>query len=47
MHPGRGKYLVKIGQRIGTPVRLALTEVELALYDTDARIRQAGAGAGR
>ena len=47
MHPGRGKYLVKIGQRIGTPVRLALTEAEMMLYDTDARIRLAGSAAGR
>lgn len=48
MHPGRGKYLIKIGQRVGVPVRLALTEAEIRLYDTDARIREAvSRGAGR
>ncbi|WP_066892315.1 ATP-binding protein [Carbonactinospora thermoautotrophica] len=35
VHPGRGKYLIKIGQRIGVPVRLALTPTELELYHTD------------
>jgi hypothetical protein len=34
-HPGRGKYLIKIGARAGTPVRLDLTPAELRLYDTD------------
>ena len=40
-HAGRGKYLLKIGQRIGVPVRLHLTPEEKALYDTDAAIRGA------
>jgi hypothetical protein len=34
-HPGRGKYLIKLGTRAGTPVRLDLTPDELALFDTD------------
>jgi hypothetical protein len=34
-HPGRGKYLIKIGARAGTPVRLDLTATELDLYNTD------------
>jgi hypothetical protein len=34
-HPGRGKYLIKIGSRSGTPVRLDLTPHELELYNTD------------
>ncbi|MFC7326435.1 hypothetical protein [Marinactinospora rubrisoli] len=39
IHPGRGKYLVKLGQRVGVPVQLQLTPIELELYDTDAAIR--------
>lgn len=35
LHPGRGKYLIKSGERIGLPVSLRLTLGELALYDTD------------
>jgi hypothetical protein len=35
LHPGRGKYLIKSGERIGLPVSLRLTQSELALYDTD------------
>ncbi|HTK62692.1 MAG TPA: hypothetical protein VL595_09950 [Pseudonocardia sp.] len=35
LHPGRGKYLIKSGERIGLPVSLRLTQRELALYDTD------------
>jgi hypothetical protein len=34
-HPGRGKFLIKIGARAGTPVRLDLTGTELRLYETD------------
>ena len=30
IHPGRGKYLIKSGQRIGLPVALTLTPTELA-----------------
>ncbi|GAB3214264.1 hypothetical protein GCM10027294_53220 [Marinactinospora endophytica] len=39
VHPGRGKYLVKIGQRVGVPVQLQLTATERELYDTDGAIR--------
>ncbi|MFE3455898.1 ATP-binding protein [Nocardiopsis aegyptia] len=42
IHPGRGKYLVRIGsgERIGEAVQLQLTATELALYDTDAAMRR-------
>ncbi|OZM77280.1 hypothetical protein CFP66_37340, partial [Pseudonocardia sp. MH-G8] len=39
-HPGRGKYLIKSGQRIGLPVALTLTPTESALYDTDRAFRR-------
>lgn len=39
-HPGRGKYLIKIGTRAGAPARLDLTEAETRLYDTDAAMRR-------
>jgi hypothetical protein len=35
LHPGRGKYLIKSGDRTGLPVQLALTGTEQRLYDTD------------
>ena len=35
LHPGRGKYLIKSGERVGLPVSLCLTRREQALYDTD------------
>ncbi|GAA2536854.1 ATPase [Pseudonocardia hydrocarbonoxydans] len=35
LHPGRGKYLIKSGQRVGLPVALTLTPSERALHDTD------------
>lgn len=38
-HPGRGKYLVKTGARLGIPVDLRLVEAERALYDTDQAVR--------
>ena len=34
-HPGRGKYLIKTGERLGIPVQLALVGPEHQLYDTD------------
>jgi hypothetical protein len=34
-HPGRGKYLIKTGERLGIPVELSLVGAEFALYDTD------------
>jgi hypothetical protein len=39
-HPGRGRYLIKTGQRPGLPLLLTLTAAEAALYDTDALIRR-------
>jgi hypothetical protein len=38
-HPGRGKYLIKTGERLGVPVQLALVGQEFLLYDTDQAIR--------
>jgi hypothetical protein len=38
-HPGRGKYLIKTGQRLGIPIQLSLVGRELDLYDTDQAIR--------
>ncbi|MGV9679143.1 hypothetical protein ACWDSJ_28010 [Nocardia sp. NPDC003482] len=34
-HPGRGKYLIKSGSRMGLPVHVDLTPQELDLYNTD------------
>jgi hypothetical protein len=45
-HPGRGKYLIKTGERLGIPVQLTLTGPEHYLYDTDQAIR-ASAATGR
>lgn len=39
-HPGRGKYLIKTGERLGIPVQLSLVGPEWQLYDTDQAIRQ-------
>ena len=38
-HPGRGKYLIKTGERLGIPVQLSLVGPEHQLYDTDQAIR--------
>jgi hypothetical protein len=38
-HPGRGKYLIKTGERLGIPVQLTLVGPEHTLYDTDQAIR--------
>lgn len=38
-HPGRGKYLIKTGGRLGIPVQMFLVEAEPDLYDTDQMIR--------
>ena len=40
-HPGRGKYLIKTGERLGIPVELSLVGAEYDLYDTDQAIRGA------
>ncbi|GGG01353.1 ATPase [Rhodococcoides trifolii] len=34
-HPGRGKYIIKSGARLGLPVAVTLTRSEQVLYDTD------------
>jgi hypothetical protein len=34
-HPGRGKYMIKSGERIGLPVAMHLMPTERRLYDTD------------
>ena len=34
-HPGRGKYLIKTGQRVGIPVELEYVADEAVLYNTD------------
>jgi hypothetical protein len=38
-HPGRGKYLIKTGDRLGIPVELSLVGIEHELYDTDQAVR--------
>jgi hypothetical protein len=34
-HPGRGRYLIKSGERMGLPVVMSLLNTEKRLYDTD------------
>lgn len=41
-HPGRGKYLVKTGERPGLPIALSLVAEEVDLYDTDTAVRDTG-----
>lgn len=43
-HPGRGKYLVKTGQRIGIPVEMEYVGDEALLYNTDGLGAAAGHG---
>jgi hypothetical protein len=43
-HPGRGKYLVKCGQRVGIPVELDYVGDEAALYNTDHAMTIPGGG---
>jgi hypothetical protein len=45
-HPGRGKFLIKAGERLGIPVELALAGAEARLYDTDQAIRLDTASGG-
>jgi hypothetical protein len=40
VHPGRGKYLIKTGERPGLPVSLFLVGDEWTLYDTDEAVRR-------
>ncbi|WP_205708611.1 hypothetical protein [Kineococcus siccus] len=46
-HPGRGKYLLKTGQRVGIPVEMELVGDEPALYDTDSSHRRPAAPSSR
>ena len=39
-HPGRGRYLIKSGERMGLPVAMSLVPTETRLYDTDQAWRQ-------
>ncbi|WP_250285438.1 hypothetical protein [Frankia sp. CiP1_Cm_nod2] len=39
-HPGRGKYLIKTGGRLGIPVQMTLRPREADLYDSDQAIRR-------
>ncbi|MBA3488609.1 MAG: hypothetical protein H0T78_03535 [Longispora sp.] len=39
-HPGRGKYLIKTGERIGIPVEMTLVGEEFDLYDTDRAVQR-------
>jgi hypothetical protein len=41
IHPGRGKYMIKTGERPGLPVALTLVGDEWHLYNTDVAV-QAG-----
>jgi hypothetical protein len=41
-HPGRGKYLIKIGTRAGSPARMDLTTDEVKAYWTDPAMSRAG-----
>ena len=44
-HPGRGKYLIKSGQRVGIPIEMEYVGDEGQLYDTDGRMLVAAAQA--
>jgi hypothetical protein len=37
-HPGRGKYLIKTGQRVGIPVEMEYVADEARLYNTDGEL---------
>jgi hypothetical protein len=41
VHPGRGKYLIKTGERPGLPVAMSLVGEEVQLYNTDAAMQLA------
>lgn len=45
LHPGRGRYLIKTGERLGINVQLHLVGPEYQLYDTDQAIRTTHTGA--
>ncbi len=42
VHPGRGKYLIKTGEKAGLPVSMTLVGDEVSLYDTDTAVRLSG-----
>jgi hypothetical protein len=42
VHPGRGKYLLKTGEKPGLPMAMSLVGEEAALYDTDHAVRDIG-----
>ncbi|MGD9530919.1 MAG: DUF87 domain-containing protein [Dehalococcoidia bacterium] len=44
IHPGRGKYMIKCGGRMGLPVALTMVPTERDLYDTDQAWRRRGRG---
>jgi len=43
-HPGRGKYLIKSGHRIGIPVKMEYVGDEAELYNTDHKMALVGGG---
>lgn len=45
-HPGRGKYLIKSGSRMGLPVNVDLVPEELRLYNTDGAFAGLQSGGG-
>ncbi|WP_373287097.1 ATP/GTP-binding protein [Wenjunlia tyrosinilytica] len=40
--PGRGRFLVKVGGRPGIPIRVAITDTERGLHNTNTRWSEAG-----
>ena len=46
-HPARGKYLLKVGDRLGIPIEMSLVGAEHRLYDTDQAIRAGQPGSAR
>lgn len=45
-HPGKGKYLLKAGARVGIPVQLTFVGDEKKLYDTNAKMSPRRVAAG-
>ncbi|BFO21954.1 hypothetical protein SHKM778_83420 [Streptomyces sp. KM77-8] len=35
--PGRGRFLIKVGGRPGIPIKVAITDAERRLHDTNTR----------
>jgi len=40
--PGRGRFLIKVGGRPGIPIKVAITDTERALHNTNTRWSEAG-----